>query len=362
MPEALKDRYFQRPFFERLIREIVIQYTEFQQDDFYSKLFDEHWDEKPLKEMMMHSALVLRECLPEDYLQTLKILENICPKFGDFDAMIFPDVVRQFGLDHFDESMEALELFTQYSTAEFAIRPYIIEHEERTMMQMLLWSTHANEHVRRLSSEGCRPRLPWAMSLPVFKKNPSLILPILENLKSDDSLYVRKSVANNWNDITKDNPGVVIETFNKWKGEASEDTQWIMKHALRGLLKAGNADALSLMGFESAKVKLINLKVKAPKIRIGEKMKFTFEVINNGDQSADLMIDYIIHFQKANGKTAPKVFKLKSVKLAGQESLEIRKNHDFRLINTRKYYSGMHAVQVQINGEKMDSVEFEVMS
>jgi len=362
MAEALKDRYFQKPFFERLVREIEIQYPEFQQDDFYLELFDKHWEEKPLKEMMMHSALVLRECLPDDYLQTLKILKSICHKFCDFDAMIFPDIVRQFGLEHYDESMQALELFTQYSTSEFAIRPYIIEYEEKTMKKMLLWSTHENEHVRRLSSEGCRPRLPWAMALPEFKKNPSLILPILENLKSDPSLYVRKSVANNWNDITKDNPSVVINTFNKWKVGASEDTQWIIKHALRGLLKAGNSGALSLMGFEPVNVKLTNLKVNSTKIKIGEKVNFSFEVVNEGNNSTELMIDYIIHFMKSSGMTAPKVFKLKALKLASGESIMISKYHDFRLINTRKYYPGAHAVQIQVNGEKLNTIAFELIS
>lgn len=360
MAEALKDRYFQKPFFERLTKEITVHYPEFPKAKFYELLFDENWSSKPLKEMLMHSASVLREHLPNNYLEMLEVLKKICHKFGDFDAMIFSDIVRQFGLDHYDESIQALELFTQYSTAEFAIRPYILNHEGKTMKQLLEWSTNENEHVRRLSSEGCRPRLPWAMALPNFKEDPSLILPILENLKSDDSLYVRKSAANNWNDLTKDNPDIVLTTFKKWNTGATKETQWIMKHALRGLLKAGNPVALSLMGFEPVKAKVMSLEIKPTKIKIGEKVNFSCKIINEGKEPAEFMIDYIVHFHKANGKTAPKVFKLKALILAVGESIQISKNHDFKLINTRKYYSGIHAIQIQVNGEKMNSVDFEL--
>jgi len=361
MAEALKDRYFQKPFFERLIKEVTPHYPEFPEKEFYVSLFDKEWSEKPLKEMLMHSAMALRMCMPTDYLQTLEILQKICHKFSDFDAMIFPDVVRQFGHSDYDESMQALELFTQYSTAEFAIRPFILEEEEKTMKQMLQWSTHENEHVRRLASEGCRPRLPWAMALPDFKNDPTLILPILENLKSDSSLYVRKSVANNWNDITKDNPEIVIETFKKWRKAASSETQWIMKHALRGLLKAGHAEALDLMGFEPVSVRISKLKVSSPTINIGDKVNFSFEVKNDGKGSAELMVDYIVHFKKANGTTAAKVFKLKAFTLPVGESIQMSKNHDFKLINTRKYYSGIHAIQIQVNGDKLERIEFELM-
>jgi 3-methyladenine DNA glycosylase AlkC len=360
MAEALKDRYFQRHFFERLINEITPHYPEFQEKEFYLSLFDNEWRDKPLKEMLMHSASTLRMYLPVDYLQTLALLKKICHKFGDFDAMIFPDVVRQFGMDYYDESMQALELFTQFSTAEFAIRPYILAEPLKTMQQMLRWSTHANAHVRRLASEGCRSRLPWAMALPDFKEDPSLILPILENLKSDSSLYVRKSVANNFNDITKDHADVVIEIFKKWHKQANSDTHWIMKHALRGLLKAGHPAALALMGFEPVTVGVSNLKVDSPTVNIGEKMSFSFDLKNDGKQSAELMVDYIVHFRKANGKTAPKVFKLKTLNLASDEQIEMTKSHNFKLINTRKYYLGAHAIQIQVNGEQLASIDFEL--
>jgi 3-methyladenine DNA glycosylase AlkC len=362
MAEALKDRYFQRPFFAKLLKEIVIQYPVFDQISFYNNLFDDSWGDKPLKEMLMHSAKTLRDSLPADYLETLNILKPICHKFGDFDAMIFPDVVRQFGMDHYTESMSALELFTQYSTAEFAIRPYILRYEEKAMKQMLLWSKHPNEHVRRLASEGCRPRLPWAMGLPIFKKNPSLILPILENLKSDSSLYVRKSVANNWNDLTKDNPNVVLDTFKKWNYGATAETQWIMKHALRSLVKAGDSQALNLMGFEQVKTKVSNLRITPSKIKVGEKINFSFQVHNESDKPVELMIDYLVHFRKANGKTTPKVFKIKAVSLDIDEQINISKNHDFKLINTRRYYPGIHAIQIQVNGEKLEVEDFELVS
>ena len=361
MAEALKDRYFQKPFFERLSSEIALEYSQFPKEEFYSKVFDQNWPDLPLKEMLMHAAAQLRECLPKDYLHVLDILKKICHKFGDFDAMIFPDVVRQFGLDNYADSMEALELFTQYSTAEFAIRPFILKYEDETMQQMLLWSKHKNEHLRRLSSEGCRPRLPWAVSLPRFKQDPSLILPVLENLKEDPSLYVRKSVANNWNDITKDNPDVVLDRFENWRIGAIPETQWIMKHALRGLLKAGHPGALALMGYETVTAKILGLELSSANIGIGQKIGLSFTLKNECKERADFMVDYIVHFNKANGKTAPKVFKLKALQLGAGESIDISKSHDFKLINTRKYYPGTHAIQIQVNGNKMDRVEFELL-
>ncbi|MDN5201895.1 DNA alkylation repair protein [Fulvivirgaceae bacterium BMA10] len=361
MAEALKDQMFQKSFYENLCDKIMEKYSAFDKNKFFKILYDHEWDDKALKERMSHSSRVLQQTLPEDYFKALDILQSIAHHFNGFDAMIFPDFVEQFGQDHYEVSVSALELFTQYSSAEFAIRPFIVQRPGETMKRMLAWSMHENHHVRRLSSEGCRPRLPWAMALPEFKKDPKLILPILENLKSDPSEYVRKSVANNLNDITKDNPDIVLEMLNDWNKKPSKETKWIIKHALRGLLKAGNEKALSILGYNSTDVKIKDLKVSPKKIKLGEQIDISFEVTNQSTEKQSLMIDYIIHFTKANGKTAPKVFKLNTTTLEPKGNTQINKTHPIKEITTRKYYSGENFVEIQVNGKVLGKSNFELV-
>ncbi|MDN5214660.1 DNA alkylation repair protein [Fulvivirgaceae bacterium BMA12] len=360
MAEALKDQMFQRPFFEALGKSIGKVYPSFSTKDFFSYLYNEDWEDKSLKERMYHASQSLHETLPDNYDEALDILSKVYQKFDGFDAMIFPDFVEQFGQDHYQLSIEALERFTQFSSAEFAIRPFILKHPEKTMDKMLSWSRHDNHHVRRLSSEGCRPRLPWAMALPLFKKDPGMIFPILDNLKSDPSLYVRKSVANNLNDITKDNPDLVIARLEKWQTDASKETQWITRHALRGMLKAGHPNALKLLGYGSAKVSVDNFKLKPRKIAMGDSLSFSFELRNDGKRPQNLMVDFIVHFVKSNGSTAPKVFKLNTLKLAPGETQLISKSHPFKVITTRKYYSGKHKLAVQVNGKVLGEQSFDL--
>ena len=181
-------------------------------------------------------------------------------EFG-FVKMIFPDFVEVYGLDDWEASIPALEEFTQQTSAEFAIRPFIVRYPERTMAQMLEWAGHAHEGVRRLSSEGCRPRLPWAIALSALKADPSPILPILDRLKGDPSESVRRSVANNLNDISKDNPDVVIGVLRRWQADDTDEMHRLTSHALRTLLKAGNLDALALLGYPPPAIGVKNLRL-----------------------------------------------------------------------------------------------------
>ena len=220
MEEQLKDMY-NEGFLRDFGKKVHNVYSDFKVENFIDKTIDDEWEDLSLKARMRRITESLGQCLPASYEDALKVLFLIDESCVGFPYLFFPDFVELYGQEdeHWDISMKAIERFTQRSSSEFAIRPFIIKDPERVMEQMMVWANHHNEHVRRLASEGCRPRLPWGISLQIFKKDPSKVLHILEQLKSDSSIYVRKSVGNNLNDISKDNPQAVIDFVNKWSNK-----------------------------------------------------------------------------------------------------------------------------------------------
>jgi 3-methyladenine DNA glycosylase AlkC len=276
--------------------------------------------------------------------------------------MFLPDFVEYYGLDDWEASLPALEHFTQLCSSEFAVRPFILRDSSRMMAQMLAWTQHDSHHVRRLASEGCRPRLPWAMALPEFKRDPSPVLPVLEALKDDPSEYVRRSVANNLNDIAKDNPGMVIETLRRWTQNPGAGIAWITNRALRTLVKDGHSDALALLGYGAgAALAVTDFTLSSAAVHMGETLTFAFEVVSAADEPQDLLIDYIVYFVKANGTRAAKVFKLAQRQINPGETLRIEKKHPFRPITTRVYYPGEHAVGLKINGQVFEGGLFTLI-
>lgn len=229
------------------------------------------------------------------------------------------------------------------------------------MAQMLAWAWHEQESVRRLATEGCRPRLPWAMALLALQADPSPILPILEQLKNDPSESVRRSVANNLNDISKDHPETVLKLLNNWQDEGNQEISWITNHALRTLLKQGHPQALELLGFPSdPALSVQNLTIEPTTLAIGEELTFSFEVVSSGQEEQKLMIDYIVYLMRANGRQTPKVFKMSKRTLAPGQGIQLHKRHSFRPITTRKYYPGAQALEIQINGRRFGRVAFEL--
>src|SRR5574344_2580681 len=237
MATLLKNLYSQE-FIEKLSNSLQNSCKDFKVDEFKKAIFINNWESFELKQRMRHISKTLKVFLPFSYKEQIEILIEVKKDFKALEAMIFQDFVEVFGLDDFEVSMKALELFTIDSSSEFAIRQFIIKYEDNTINQMKLWTKSKNEHIRRLSSEGCRPRLPWAVALPNFKKNPQKIFEIIELLKNDSSKYVQKSVANSLNDISKDNPKIVAQ-FVKKKLNISKNLDWICKHGSRTLLKTG---------------------------------------------------------------------------------------------------------------------------
>ncbi len=359
MPEALKDRFFTKQSIQKFADEISKEYKDFDSEKFFKLVYNKDWDAIELKEKMFHVTKCIHETLPKDYLTALEILLKMAPQIKGFEAMVLPDFVEQYGIDHWNESLSALKEFTKYSSSEFAIRPFIIANAKKAMKHMLEFASHNNEHVRRFASEGCRPRLPWAMALPNLKKDPSLIIPILEKLKRDKSEYVRRSVANNLNDISKDNPETVLELCKNWYGN-TKDTDWIVKHACRGLLKSGNKRAMLLFGFGDPKnLEGSSLKLDEINVKIGSNLHFSFQLNNKNKKDAKIRLEYRMYFMKANGKQSGKIFQV-SEKQYKPGKHTIKKKHSFKNLSTRKHYPGEHGISIIVNGVEMEKINFSV--
>lgn len=340
------------------------EYAQFDQDTFMARVFANAWDDLALKARMRRITESLDGLLPEAYQSALDVLCGTLPRLPEqgFEKMVFPDFVEVYGLDDYAASISALELFTQYMSAELAIRPFIRQYPQQTMNQMLAWASHENEHVRRLASEGCRPRLPWAMALPALKADPTPILPILEKLKQDESETVRRSVANNLNDIAKDNPDVVIAVLQGWQQIDTPEMHRLTSHALRTLLKQGDPQALALLGYPSdPAIAVHDMTIDPQSIQLGETVTFSFEIESLSAAPQNLMIDFVVYHMKANGKQAPKVFKLSKKTLQPGERLPISKTIAFKPISTRKYYTGEHGIAPQVNGRVFQRADFMLL-
>lgn len=359
MAEQLKKMFFTRESIGQLAGLLQKAYPEFDADTFQSSIYDDTWDNLELKEKMRHTTLCLGKTLPQSYPEAIAILKKIAPEVKGFEAMTLPDFVEVYGQEEFERSMDALGEFTRYSSAEFAIRPFLDNVPEKTMKYMEKWATHDEWLVRRLASEGCRPRLPWAMALAKFKKDPSPILPILETLKNDPSEDVRRSVANNLNDISKDNPDIALEIFEKWYGQKKEIDR-IVKHACRTLLKAGNKRAMILFGYcDPANISIENLKLTDPSPAIGDKVVFTFDMNIADKKESSVRLEYAVDYLKANGKHSKKVFKItENMYQPGIHSF--KRSQSFQNMSTRVHYPGQHRIAIIINGEEKAKISFDL--
>lgn len=316
-----------------------------------------------LKERVAVFTAALHHHLPPDYAEAIRILLSIFQAENAPEEGLFKETngwaywpiayfVERYGLEDFDTSLPAMHKITKHFSCEFALRPFLIQYPAQTLAILDRWTTDPSPHVRRLVSEGTRPRLPWGMRLTQFVDDPTPTLALLDKLKDDDSEYVRRSVANHLNDITKDNPDQAITTLQRWnEGEPSKNRQWITRHALRSLVKAGDPEALALLGYGTPQVSLSDFTITPNAIVMGDKFALHFTLHSESATEQKLVVDYIVHFVKASGKTSPKVFKLKTAVLPPHQALTIRKQHHIKPITTRRYYRGEHPVEIQVNGQ-----------
>ena len=354
MAEQLKNLY-SKEFILKLANKLFLTYSNFEKENFINSIFNPSWQKLELKARMRHIALTLNKYLPLTYKKQVEILKEVKKDFGGLEAMVFQDFVEVFGLDDLEESLNALEVFTQDSSSEFAIRQFILKYEEKTMEQMKIWAKSPNEHLRRLASEGCRPRLPWAVALPKFKQNPSKVLEIIELLKDDKSLYVRKSVANNLNDISKDNPELVID-FVKNNLGSSKELDWICKHASRTLLKKGDKQILDLFDFSKSHHINITDFCYDKNVNVDENLTFSFE-INSDEIIGNIRIEYVIYYLKSNNIHNKKVFMISQNEIKSS-SKKFTKKQSFKNMTTRKHYLGKHFIAILINGVEVLKEEF----
>lgn len=269
--------------------------------------------------------------------------------------------VAQQGHGHLDLSMNLFKEMTKRGTAEFGIRYFLEKYPEKALAVMKTWTSDDNVHVRRLTSEGSRPKLPWGIHLPVFIKDPAPVVELLQLLKDDDKEYVRRSVANNLNDIAKDHPDLVASIAEEWMVDASKDRKRLVRHACRTLLKNGHPKTLQVLGFAPPVINNATIQLLTPELILGEALEFSLSLHSGVDHEQAVMVDFIIHHQKANGTTTPKVFKWKTATLAPDKPLVISKRHAIKKITTRVYYAGLHRLEVVVNGVSVGKKDFQLL-
>lgn len=357
----LKD-IIDKNFIQNLSQVTKGERSDFNIKNFEKSLLTPDWEDYELKARIRKIAQTLHTHLGEDYVKNIKTLRNASEKLkksgtNSLALFLFPDYVELYGLGHWQESMQALEHLTQHSTAEFAIRAFFKKDFEKTLYQMKAWSKHKNYHIRRLSSEGSRPRLPWGQAVPELISDIHT-LEILEALKSDGQLYVRKSVANHLNDISKKFPEEALKIGSTWYGK-DDNQNWIVKHAFRGLLKKGNPKALKVFGFKNTKdsYAINNFKL-AKEVKLGSDLVFSLELDSKKKQK--LRVEFAMYFLRANGQHNKKVF-LISEKEFTKGLFRISKKYSFKKITTRKYYKGKHTLGIIVNGVEVDRKDFKLV-
>ena len=272
----------------------------------------------------------------------------------------FGEFVARRGLAEPERALAALHALTQRLTAEFAIRPLIVAHPSLVFATLQRWTCDPSAHVRRLASEGSRPRLPWGLRLQALVADPSPTLPLLAALKDDPSEYVRRSVANHLNDVAKDHPGIVVAWVREHLPGASTERRALLKHASRTLIKQGHADMLALWGAGGAFEGSARLTLSAKRLVLGESLGLTLALHSRSADPQRLLIDYAVHHVKGNGSTSAKVFKGWSLTLAPGEARTLSKSHSLRAVTTRRYHAGRHAVDVRINGQAVAQAGFSL--
>lgn len=378
MAESFKNR-FNKQFFDRFMKDLKLVINDFDTEKFVSQIMDDEWENKGYKQRIAHITKNLNKLFPADYkiavnkiLELLDYKKDALPDLSKIDdknfglltleyGAVLDNYIEQYGIDDYETSIKAIEKITQFTTCEFVTHAFIAKYQDKMMKQMLAWSKHKHWGVRRLASEGCRPHLPWAISLPNLKKDPAPILPILENLKNDPAGFVRLSVANNLNDIAKDNPEIVIDLAKRWKGE-SKVVDRVIKHGCRTLLKQGNPEIMKLFGLDSIKnITIVSFQISTHRIKIGNSVEFCFSLSNNNNEKTLIRLEYAIYYQKSNGTLSKKIYKISEKEYAGNTVTQITRKHSFRVITTRKFYPGLHQIAIIINGKECEKLNFELI-
>lgn len=327
-------------------------------------------DQLELKDRVRHLITVMGVHLPSSFPETASILGVIRDHWHETDdehknltfaAWPIVDYVAEYGLNYPNIALPLLRYLTPIFSAEFAVRSFLEVHPEETYNQMLLWCLDGNEHIRRLASEGTRPRLPWGKQLPQFITDPKPVISLLETLKDDPSDYVRRSVANSLNDISKDHPELVIEICKHWKADRVSARQWIIRHATRTLIKDGHPAVFPLLGFtRRPKLDVEPAILSTNHLLLGDTLGISTRITSTCAEKQCVVIDYAVHYMKSNGKTKPKVFKWKNLRLKPGQQVTLEKSQPFKKVTTRRHYGGEHKIEILVNGRPVAKTAFEL--
>lgn len=269
--------------------------------------------------------------------------------------------IADYGLEHFDDSMLTMVELTQRFSSEFAVRPFMHHQQKETIAYLKNLVDHPSPHVRRWCSEGTRPRLPWGRKLNQLIENPKPVLPILDALRADEERYVRRSVANNLNDIAKDHPSLVIGKCETWMRKKANHTDEVVKHALRSLVKDGDPGALKALGFRKPDKLRCSITTDKSKLALGEAIELTATIESESKRSQDLIVDYVVHYVRKNGVVSEKVFKWKNTEMPAGDVFKLKKKQSFKQTTVRALYPGTHQVELQINGERVASTSVKLI-
>jgi len=335
------------------------------------------------KARAQHLSLALERTLPTDFHQAADVLQaslKAVPKpradhdpdkelgalttddtgLAGWALWAFGEYVARHGIEHPERALQALHAITQRFTAEFAIRPFMVRHPKLTLATLSRWVNDPSAHVRRLVSEGSRPRLPWGLRLQALVQDPSPTLPLLLKLQDDPSEYVRRSVANHLNDIAKDHPHLIVDWLQSHLPEAPDTRRKLLRHACRTLIKDGHAGVLRAWGLGEAFEGQLVLNLGARKVSVGEALPLQVTLTSGSTRTQTLEMDYRVHHVKANGDTSAKTFKGKRLTLAAGERLVWLKQHPLKPVSTRRYYPGRHHIELLLNGQVVASDKFDL--
>lgn len=314
-----------------------------------------------LKARARHIADALEKTLPDEPARAFGLLVRVIVSGGSggFQYLPVSEYLERHGPRDVEAALKANYELTQRFSSEFCLRPLILAAPERTLRELSIWAGDESEHVRRLVSEGTRPRLPWGRQLPPFIADPSPVLPLLERLKDDPSEYVRRSVANNLNDIAKDHPEVVLKVAKAWLRGAGKARRKLVEHGLRTLLKRGDVRALELIGAGGAASLRASGTVTPKRVKLGERVTFAAKVRNEGADELHAVLEARVHFVKVKG-TSVKPFRLARVDLKPGQEVEISRSMELQHRSIRRLFAGVHEVELQVNGTRSPMGSFRL--
>ncbi|MBK5233226.1 MAG: DNA alkylation repair protein [Thermoleophilia bacterium] len=316
-----------------------------------------------MKGRVVHVADALAAALPDDFGEAAKVIEKSLesPRMDGWVIYCVDDYVARYGIDDPEVALPLMARLTSRWSCEFAIRPFIEAHPGITFEYFDRWIESDDENLRRLVSEGSRPRLPWGGHLKGFINDPAPTIGLLDRLVDDPSLYVRKSVANHLNDIAKDHPELAVKTARRWLagGGEAERRAWIVNHGMRSLIKKGDPAALALVGYDhEAEVTIARFRVSPGEIAIGDAVTIEFALA--APEPTPVMVDFAVHHAGSSGVRSAKVFKLKRLELEPGIETGFVREHRIREVSVRRIYPGPHLIEVQVNGRVLAAATVEV--